>query len=352
MGIYKRGDTFWIDINFNNKRIRRTAGTGDRKAAQELHDQLKADLWRQSRLGEKPKRTFEEAAVRWLKEKSHKRSISDDAQRIVFWRQHCAGMTLNQITRNFVAEHLDNFKTRFDRPATAGTKNRYVALLRAILRAAEREWEWIDRAPAFRVYAEPKRRVSFFTPEQAKAFMAVLPERYQAPVAFAFMTGLRRSNIFGLRWDQVDLVRNVCWVHADQAKAGENIVVPLNTDARALLEQLKEARIQGQELVFGTDWRIPTKTWRSLLKKANLPLTLRFHDIRHSFASWHLMAGTDKKVVQELGGWKSPQMLERYIHLSPEHLQHAQERLTGKLLGWSMGLEPTTAGITIQSSTN
>lgn len=352
MGIFKRGETYWVDINIDGKRTRRTAGTGERKAAQEFHDQLKVELWRQAKLGDKPKRSFEEAAIRWLKEKSHKRSISDDAQRIVFWRTHCAGMTLDQISRTFVGERLDNLKTRFGKPATAGTKNRYVALLRSIMRAAEREWEWIDRAPAFRVYAEPKRRVSYFTPEQAKSLLSVLPERYLGPISFAFLTGLRRGNIFGLRWDQVDLVRNVCWIYADEAKAGENIVVPLNSDARALLERLKELRQEGQELVFGTDWRIPTKTWRSLLKKANLPLTLRFHDIRHSFASWHLMAGTDKKVVQELGGWKTPQMLERYIHLSPEHLASAQERLTGKLLGWSMGLEPTTAGITIQSSTN
>ncbi len=354
MPLYKRNgsDTWWIDINIGGKRIRRSAGTPYRQAAQELHDQLKAELWRNVKLGERPKYTFEEAGVRWLKEKSHKRSLEGDVVMLKFWRAKCKGMTLDQITRQWVCDQLDNLKTRFGRAAAPGTKNRHAAVLRSILRAAEREWEWIERAPAIKTYSEPKKRIAFFTPEQAQKFLSVLPERYKAPVAFAFLTGLRRSNIFGLRWDQVDLERSFCWIYADQAKAGHNITVPLNADAKRLLEHLKTKRLLGQQTVFGSDWRIPTKTWRNLLRKAELPETLRFHDIRHSFASWHMMAGTDKKTLQELGGWQSPQMLERYVHLSPEHLSKAQERLTGKILGWPMGLEPTATGITTLDSTN
>ena len=334
MPLYQRKNSpvWWVDLNVGIKRIRRSSGTSDRRQAQEFHDKLKAELWRQSALGERPRYTFEEAGVRWIKEKSHKRSLTNDAATLKFWRDKCRGMRLDQITRQFVADCLDNLVTRFGRPGSAATKNRYAALIRAILRIAEREWEWLDRAPAIKAYAETKCRVSFFTPEQAKALLSVAPERWRYPIAFAFLTGLRRANVFGLRWDQVDLERGICWIHADQAKAGHNIVVPLNADARRLLENLKACRPQNQALVFGGDWRIHTSSWRILLKKAQLPETLRFHDIRHSFASWHMMAGTDKKTLQELGGWQSPQMLERYVHLSSEHLQNAQERLVGKLL--------------------
>lgn len=351
MGIYKRGEVFWIDISVGDQRIRRTAGTGQRKAAQELHDKLKNDLWRQVHLGEKPKRTFEEAALRWLREKAHKRSISDDAQRIKFWLKHCRSMLLTDITRQFVISKTENFRTCYNQPASSATKNRYIALLRSILRAAEREWEWIDKAPALKAFAEPKRRVAYFTPEQARVLLEHMPPHYKAPCALAFMTGLRRSNIFGLRWDQVDLQRSVCWIYADQAKNAQNIVVPLNADARGLLQSLKEKAPQDATLVFGGTPRIGTRTWRAVLGRAGLPEHLRFHDIRHSFASWHAMAGTDKKTLQELGGWRTPAMLDRYVHLSEGHLIHAQERLVGQM-GWSMGLEPTTAGITIQSSTD
>jgi integrase len=323
MPIYKRDNIWWVDVTIGGKRVRRSAHTGIRREAQQLHDQLKSDSWRQEQLGEKPKRSFDEAALKWLKEKRHKKSIKSDAQRIVFWRGVCRGMTLDGITRQWVSDHMDKLKTVRGTDASAGTKNRYVALLRAILRTAEREWEWIARAPSLRTYRELKGRAALFTPEQARRLLAVLPAHWKAPVAFAFLTGLRRSNVFGLRWDQVDLERSVAWVHADQAKGGRNIVVPLNTEARALLEHLPRS----SDRVFGSAHGLDTRTWRKFLRLADCPQTLRFHDIRHTFASWHLMAGTDPKTLQQLGGWATPAMLERYVHLTEEHLARAQDRL-------------------------
>jgi hypothetical protein len=73
MALRKRGQTWWLDIATpGGNRLRRSAETTDRKAAQELHDKLKADLWRQAKLGDKPKYTWEDAALRWLNEQAHK----------------------------------------------------------------------------------------------------------------------------------------------------------------------------------------------------------------------------------------------------------------------------------------
>ena len=69
MALRKRGQTWWLDIATpGGHRLRRSTETTDRKAAQELHDKLKADLWRQAKLGDKPKYTWEDAALRWLNE--------------------------------------------------------------------------------------------------------------------------------------------------------------------------------------------------------------------------------------------------------------------------------------------
>ena len=74
--LYKRGDTWYADITTaNGKRIRRTLGTTDKQAAEELHDKLKYQQWRIDHIGEKPKHTWDEACIRWLKEKGHKKSI-------------------------------------------------------------------------------------------------------------------------------------------------------------------------------------------------------------------------------------------------------------------------------------
>ena len=85
MGILKRGTTWWIDITApGGQRVRQSAETTDRKAAKELHDRLKHDLWRQAKLGDKPRYTWEDAALRWLNEQGHKASIRDDAKKIEF----------------------------------------------------------------------------------------------------------------------------------------------------------------------------------------------------------------------------------------------------------------------------
>lgn len=326
--LYKRGKTYWIDIQVGGRRVRRSTGTDDKARAKEFHRKAEADAYAVNKLGAKPKRSFEEAAVRWLNEKAHKKSIADDAERIVFWRDKCEGMTLDQVTSTFVQDAVANLKTRHGHPAAAATKNRYSALMRAILRKAVR-WGFIDIAPPIDMLPENNKRVSYFTPEQARQFMAHLPQQHKAPVALAFMTGLRKSNVYGLRWDQIDLKRNVAWVHGDEAKAGRNITVPLNTDAQALLAGLWDRRRASDVRVFEGVRPILTKAWRRCLKEAGLPTHLRFHDTRHSFASWHIMAGTDKKTLQELAGWTSPAMLERYVHLTDDHLADAAQRLAG-----------------------
>ena len=82
MALCKRNNIWWIRFSHNGKRIQRSTGTSNKLAAQELHDQLKADLWRQNNLNEKPDRLWQEAVVRWLKESTHKRSLKDDKRQL------------------------------------------------------------------------------------------------------------------------------------------------------------------------------------------------------------------------------------------------------------------------------
>ena len=127
-----------------------------------------------------------------------------------------------------------------------------------------------------------------------------------------------------LTWDKVDLQRGTVIVEADEAKAGQRILVPLNTAAREILKALPEPH-EGR--VWGDVTRVWCNTWKASCTRAGVPW-LRFHDLRHTWASWHAMAGTPLSVLQELGGWHSPQMVQRYAHLSPEHLAAAAERVS------------------------
>ena len=76
MSLYKRGKTWWVRFTApNGERIRRSAGTKDKQAAQEYHDRLKVELWRVHKVGEKPRRTWQETIVRWLQEKEQKADL-------------------------------------------------------------------------------------------------------------------------------------------------------------------------------------------------------------------------------------------------------------------------------------
>lgn len=332
MAIFKRGKHWWIDIALRSgERLRRSAETSDRKAAQELHDQLKAQLWRQEQLGEKPIRTFAEAAVKWLEEKKDARALRDYEHHLKWWCARAEGMELQEITRSWVRDQLEGLRVRkgnTGRPATNGTKQNYLVTLRSVMNTARDEWEWIEQVPAYKTYTDKRAvmRMSIATPEQARSLVAVMPPQLQGPIAFAFMTGLRKSNVFGLKWNQVDLERSVAWVTPNETKAGNLIVVPLNSQARAILE----AQPRTAERVFPVEPPCHHQ-WKRYTKRAGLPAGFRFHDIRHTFASWHAMAGTERKTLQDLGGWQTNAMVDRYVHLPSQHLVAAAERLSVNL---------------------
>lgn len=331
MSLFKRGKTFYIDIALpGGRRLKQSAQTADRKAAQELHDQLKAQLWRQVKLGEKQPRSLTEAAERWLAEHKDDGAIRDYTYHLAFWCARAEGMSLTDITRAWAAEQIEALITRKGTPASNGTKNNYVITLRSVLSTACKEWEWIDQMPTFRTYGDKREasKMLIATPAQAKALLEVLPPQLRAAVGFAFMTGLRKSNVFGLTWDRVDLQRGLCWVQPIDTKAGNLIVCPINSAAKALLEQ--QPRVEGELRVFQVEPPCHHQ-WRRYTKRAGLPAGFRFHDIRHTFASWAAMDGVDRKTLQDMGGWKTAAMIDNYVHLPVDHLVNAAERLATRL---------------------
>jgi integrase len=95
------------------------------------------------------------------------------------------------------------------------------------LRKAQNEWEWIASVPKVPILAEPLERVKFLTFDDSERLLSVLPEHLASMAAFTLETGLRMSNVTGLRWLQVNLDRRQLWVPAAQAKARKGIFVPL-----------------------------------------------------------------------------------------------------------------------------
>ncbi len=315
--LYKRGKTWWIDFTApNGQRIRRSAGTSEKTQAQELHDRLKDQAWRQVKLGERHLYTWEDAGLRWIKEKDHKASISDDIQRLDWLQTYLRGKILQHIDRKMIMQILEIKRQE----TSSSTANRYLALIRAILRACV-EWDWIDSAPTFRQYKEPSGRISWLTQEQANRLLLELPDHLRDMAEFTLATGLRRLNVMLLQWSQIDMNKKLAWIYPDQAKSRKAIGVPLGETALAVLRRRLGIHLHYVFTYKGhpvTD--VTTKAWYKALKRADIPEGFRWHDLRHTWASWHAQNGTPLHVLQEMGGWSSPSMVKRYAHLSVQHL--------------------------------
>ncbi|HSH28358.1 MAG TPA: tyrosine-type recombinase/integrase [Thiohalobacter sp.] len=153
-------------------------------------------------------------------------------------------------------------------------------------------------------------------------------------ILLALNTGLRRGELFNLRWHDVDLDRASLLVRGTGSKSAQSRHVPLNSEAVAVLRAWQETTQQaGRQLVFpGKDGKRLdniTTAWARITRQAKLA-DFRFHDLRHSFASRLVMAGVDLNVVRELLGHADIKMTLRYAHLAPEHKAQAVERLVAK----------------------
>jgi integrase len=146
-------------------------------------------------------KTWSDATRKWIDETKHKRDHRCDKLKIQWISEHWKDKPLHEIDRESI-DQLAKKKAQTVKPATV---NRYLALIRAILRRAAHEWQWIEKPPYVRLVHEPARRVRWLTPDQAKNLLDELPEHQRFPMIFALSTGLRASNVLGLTWEQIDL---------------------------------------------------------------------------------------------------------------------------------------------------
>lgn len=318
MSLRKRGGQWWIDFYApSGERVRRSTGTADKALALELHDKLKAEAWRIAKLGERPRRTWNDAVVRWLKESTHKATLEMDKAHLRWLDRYLGGKDLETITRASLDRVTD---AKLAEGVTNATVNRVLEVVRAILRKCVNDWEWLDRAPHVRMLKEPTRRIRFLTRDEAQQLLAALPKHLADMAAFSLATGLRRGNVTGLQWSQVDLTRRLAWIHPDQAKARRAIPVPLNAEAVVIVRKQAGTHpthvfsYRGKPII-----QVSTKAWYAALEAAGIE-DFRWHDLRHTWASWHVQQGTPLHALQELGGWESSEMVRRYAHFSADHL--------------------------------
>jgi integrase len=311
MSLYRRGRIWWIELSSQSGRVRESAGTADKKAAQEYHEKRKGEIWRQDKLGEAPPPTWGEAVAKWLKIKTR-----SEAERYMLRAMGFDPLSTLPLSKDSLERSLS--------AQSSGTFNRHLSLVVAIHNASG------VKPPEIQRRKTPPGRTRWLTSEEWARLRTCLEEESQLLrqcAEFTLATGLRENNVLELEWEQVSWATKQAWIHPDQAKAGKAIGVPLNADACRIL---KERVGVHKKWVFGNPdhplTRASNRAWYAARRKAKLS-GFRWHDLRHTWASWAVMSGVRLEELQRMGGWATAQMVQRYAHLSTEHLADAAARI-------------------------
>lgn len=328
MSIYQTPNSpYWrIDLVApSGQRVRRSTGTTERKKALEYHDKLRATLWEQARLGVSPEYTFEQAALQMLERSEGQQDYDVKLRHVGYWTSVFAGRFISSLKSEEIFRHLPTHwigaRVKSPRRLSNATKNRYLSTIRRIFSVAQ-EIGWITTSPRLTTFREPKVNIRWLTKEDANALLSKMQLEWMHQVCrFALATGARSNEILSLTWDKVDIDRSMAWVTNDLAKNGRSRPMPLNSEAVALLRERKLARTM-YCFTRQSGRRITQVDKRTLDRAAEMAdiKPLKFHDLRHTWASWHVQSGTPLMVLKELGGWETIQMVQKYAHLDAGHL--------------------------------
>ncbi|MAO39388.1 MAG: integrase [Pseudohongiella sp.] len=219
------------------------------------------------------------------------------------------------------------------------TVTRYLASLSVVYTVAVNEWGWLEHNPVRKVErpAEKKGRVRFLSDNERLALLEACQKstnKFLYPVVvLALSTGARKNEIMKLRWRQVDLQRNV--IRLEDTKNKERRALPLVGLAHQLIgELMDEGQQRDGDLVFpnadGSKPAFLRFEWDKALQAAGIE-DFRFHDLRHSAASYLAMNGATLAEIAEVLGHKTLQMVKRYAHMSEQHTISVVERMNKKI---------------------
>jgi integrase len=322
VSIYRRKGSphWWISISVAGRKTRRTTGTSDRAQAQEFEKRERDRLWKVHKLGDTGYIRWSEAAARWLSEipeASRKKELS----------------VLNALSESLEHEPL----RAIDREAvqvlrelclaegrSRSTVDRHMAILRAVLNKCV-EWGYLETTPAVPMFNVKRGDFRWLTHTEFDALCKHLPEHLALAAHFSVLTGLRMRSMLKLTWDRIDLARCRLWVPGIQMKGKNAHGMPITREVAKLLRKLKTLNPSGAHIFQYQGEPIDdcnTKAFQKAVEASGVG-PLRWHDLRHTFASWAVQNGVTLQELMQLGGWKTFASVLRYAHLAPDHLAKA-----------------------------
>ena len=263
---------------------------------------------------------------------------------LLWWKNQIGHHILSDVTPALIAELRDKLYkqgTSTKRDIKSATVNRYLTALSIAFSTAVKEWGWLDDTPMRKVkkLKESKERVRFLEDEERARLLeacktSVNPYLHTITV-LAFSTGARKMELLNIKWKDIDFNRSVITLH--ETKNEERRILPLTGYALELINKMSRVRRIDTQLLFPSK-KNPNKPinirdpWLKALKKAEIE-DFRFHDLRHSAASYLAMDGASLAEIAEVLGHKTLQMVKRYAHLSEAHTAKVVARMNEKIFG-------------------
>jgi len=333
-GIYLRGRTWWLDFMHRGQRhVLRLGKNINRTVAGELAQvQRAAILKAEAGIGGAPKGKdplFDDAVkefVAWAKTNRKPRTAGDYEEILERLKATFGGRRLGQIDELSIERHK---RTRHAAGAPVAA-NRELAVLKSLYNRCRDDLKIYDGpTPRMKLLKETAGRLRFLDADEEKALLEAAGEPLRTIILVGIHTGLRiKSEALALLKADVDLARGFVTVQAAYAKNGRTRTVPLNSTVRAALAR----RIEKAPGAFvfakrdGTRVHSIKTAFDAACERAGLA-DVSPHTLRHTFASKRAMAGVDPRTIQDLVGWRSLLMVQRYTHLSPAHKAAAIERI-------------------------
>lgn len=350
MALGRRKDSpyWWYDFTVKGCRFRGSTETAERAAAEIVEAELKRKELLREFTGQKPRYTLDQAFALY---DGHGGRLASSADIERGSRVLLAGLGkatgLHQLTDGMVARYVATRRgtwTERRRGRDADGKairkllseasiNRELTLLRAVLIRARDQWGAEVAPIRWKVHwlQEPEARARYLSADDADRLVAVAAEHLRAPIRFALMTGLRLSNIVGLDWSRIDMkARQITFQVKSRKPGGKQHVLPILPDMLVLLAnqgpQDKGAVFRYQGKPIGS-W---TRAWRTALRRAGI-VDFRWHDLRHTAASWMVQAGQPLDVVQDVLGHEDIATTRRYAHRDTDAKARAMEAAASRL---------------------
>lgn len=294
---------------------------------------------------EAKKHTFADLVDRYLKEvlPDRPKNAANTQRHLQFWKQKLGTLPLADITPALLVQLRNDLlaeTTRLKKPRSNATVVRYLASISHAFTVAMKDWQWVTDNPVSKI-SKPRQgrgRERYLSDDERERLLAACrasANRYLLPVVvLAISTGMRRGEIMNLHWHDIDFQRGSILLTATKNDTSRS--VPLTGLALMLLQDLaKVRRLDTSLLFYGSLPNKPMdlkKPWEAAVRQASLE-NFRFHDLRHTAASYLAMNGATTMEIAAVLGHKTLQMVKRYSHLTNSHTAKVVTAMNDKIFG-------------------